>query len=101
LYRLNPHAKVFFAQNDLATGFGIAFVVHVVRRVCENQIRRVPSHEPFHIGAHRGITAEDPLVAGNCSRRLGKVRDLVFIRQTLGSILLFEQPLKLDVIEPN
>ena len=85
---------------DFQALFGVPFVIDVVRRIGENKICEVASHESFDItdpgciADEHPVLSEVPEVPRYRSGRLGQFRDGIFVRQTLDGFLGGQQPRK-------
>ncbi|HEY4085297.1 MAG TPA: hypothetical protein VGM43_05125 [Bryobacteraceae bacterium] len=100
---LRGHSAAF----DLQLVLGVTLVVHVVRRICENEIRGLNFHQPFDIAWNRSVAGQEPVVtkhpkiADRGGWRLLQFRDNVLIGQSLSRILLREQLREFLIVEAN
>src|ERR1019366_3248951 len=101
LFRSHPVAL------DLQAVFRVAFVVHIIWRICKNQIHGLARQEALHISLCCGIAAEHamvaeyPDIARESSWCLRQLRNRILVRQAFRNVLRLKQPLKLDALEAN
>src|ERR1035438_1938032 len=86
---------------------GIAFVVHVVWQIREDQISGSAVHQPRDISFVRSVAHQEsvwpkrPQIARNADGRLGDVGNIVFVGQARGRFFRRQKPRQLFIVEAN
>src|ERR1017187_7973490 len=84
---------------------GIAFVVHVVWQIREDQISGSAVHQPRDISLVRSVAHQEsvwpkrPQIARNADGRLGDVGNIVFVGQARGRFFRRQKPRQLFIVE--